>query len=65
LTTVLPTSTPTQDGPAATKPTKFYVPSASASTETNIQQLISVSTGVYVPASASTEANIQQQLVST
>jgi hypothetical protein len=48
----LSTSTPTQDGPAATTPTKGIVPAASASTE------------VYVPASSTpTEAhnNLSQQ----
>jgi hypothetical protein len=46
----LPTSTPTQDGPAATTPTKVYVPAASAST------------GVYESAATPTAetCNMQQ-----
>jgi hypothetical protein len=64
-------STPTQDGPAATTPSKVYVPASTASTgvyesaatptaEANIQLVTSASTGVYESAATPTaEANIQ------
>ena len=71
-------STPTQDGPAATTPSKVYVPASTASTgvyesaatptadeASNIQQLvISASTGVYESAATPTadESNNIQQL---
>jgi hypothetical protein len=70
-------STPTQDGPAATTPSKVYVPASTASTgvyesaatptadeANNIQQLVtSASTGVNESdASTQTEAHIQQLL---
>ena len=72
-------STPTQDGPAATTPSKVYVPASTASTgvyesaatptadeASNIQQLVtSASTGVNESAaSTQTEAHIQQLLKS-
>lgn len=68
----IPTSTPTQDGPAATTPTKVYVPAASASTgvyesaatptaeSCNMQQLCYISINWSLSASTQTEARIQQ-----
>ena len=58
-------STPTQDGPAATTPSKVYVPASTASTgvyesaatptaEANIQLVTSASTGVYESAATPT-----------
>jgi hypothetical protein len=74
-------STPTQDGPAATTPSKVYVPASTASTgvyesaatptadeASNIQQLVtSASTGVYESAATPTayEASNIQQLVTS
>ena len=68
-------STPTQDGPAATTPSKVYVPASTASTgvyesaatptaEANIQLVASASTGVYESAATPTadESNNIQQL---
>ena len=69
-------STPSQDGPAATTPSKVYVPASTASTgvyessatptaEANIQLVTSASTGVNESAaSTQTEAHIQQLLKS-
>ena len=71
-------STPTQDGPAATTPSKVYVPASTASTgvyessatptaEANIQLVTSASTGVYESAATPTadEASNIQQLVTS
>jgi hypothetical protein len=70
-------STPTQDGPAATTPSKVYVPASTASTgvyesaatptaEANIQLVTSASTGVYESAGTPTAeaSNIQQLVIS-
>ena len=71
-------STPTQDGPAATTPSKVYVPASTASTgvyesaatptaEANIQLVTSASIGVYESAATPTadEASNIQQLVTS
>ena len=71
-------STPTQDGPAATTPSKVYVPASTASTgvyesaatptaEANIQLVTSASIGVYKSAATPTadEASNIQQLVTS